>query len=339
MESKNSTNKKKLYFSILDKLKQGTNLSKIRNELNISKQKLNYYLKKLKESGIIIQKGMGWYEVKEVKDLTKYDVPLSKDSIRGHAYVWTIRLPKEIKGWSKRTEILKEKGINFNLVGALKTTPRIKVLGRKVWLCNNHIRIFDKKEASYYGKTAKESKYMALNEVKSLVGTLERKLGVFLNPVDISFNKEHYALIKNDLAIEENRKGNIIRISDESGEWLLIDDSLEKGGELENIGKSAYKTNIPMQKWWNNKKEHDFKITDDFILNRFNDTNNSINQLITLQEDLPKNMQLLAQQIESHLKLIQDYRKENIAWRKSKEKEIKEELKLGHQSKLNDFKI
>jgi len=261
------TRKNNFYLSILNLLKVSTNLSKIQKELSISKQQLNYYLRQLKQDGYIVKKDKGWYEVTDKsKNMTKYDKLLDKDIVRGHAYVWSIKLPQEIKGWNKRIQILKKKEINFNLVGALKTTPRIKVLGRKVWLCNNHLRIFDKPKESYYGKDAVESKNTSMNEIKLIVGALERKLGVSLNPVGISFQKEHYALIKNDLAIEENRKGNIIRISDDKGEWLLIDDSLEEGGELETTGKKALQTNVPMQKWWNDNKKQEFKVTPSFVL-------------------------------------------------------------------------
>ncbi len=259
------------YLSIINSLKVSTNLTKIRNNLNISRQQLNYYLRQLKKQGYIIQKGKGWYEVsKKCKNMTNHDNHLPKDSTRGHAYVWKIKLPKEIKDWNKRIKILKKKRINFNLIGAKGNTPRIKILGRKVWLCNDNLRVFDKPRESYYGKNAIESRNSALNEIKLIVGILERKLGVSIKPTDISFQKEHYALIKNDLAIEENKRGNIIRISDESGEWLLMDDSLEKGGELENIGKKAFKTNVPMQKWWNDHKEQDFKVTPSFILESLN---------------------------------------------------------------------
>jgi len=267
LSSKNSTGKRNFYLPILNELKVSTNLSKIKKKLSISKQQLNYYLRQLKKRGLIIQKGKGWYEiVKGSKNSTVYGILLKPDNVRGHGYIWNIKLQQEIRGWNKRIEILKQKGVNFKLVGILKTTPRIKVLGRKIWLCNNHLRIFDKKDASYYGETAKESRYMALNEIKLIISALNSKLGVSLKPTDITFQKEHYALIKNDLAIEENRRGNIIRISDEYGEWLLIDDSLEQGGELENVGKSAYQTNIPMQKWWNDNKEYKFKVTPSFIL-------------------------------------------------------------------------
>ncbi|GAH64527.1 unnamed protein product, partial [marine sediment metagenome] len=251
--------------------RRDTNLGRIKEKLGLKKENLNYYLRQLKKQGFIIQKGRGWYEPsKKSENLTKYGIFLKKDMIRGHAYVWNVKIPKKILKWNKRIKILKEKRINYKIVGAKETTPRIKVLGRKVWLCNDHLRIFDKKNKSYYGETAKESIYIAFQEIKLIVDALNRKLGILIKPSKISFQKEHYALIKNDLAIEENKRGNIIRIKDDTGEWLLIDDSLEQGGELETVGKKAYQTNIPMQKWWNDNKEHNFKVTPSFLLESIN---------------------------------------------------------------------
>ena len=278
MRCKNSTKKSKFYLPIIHELKLSTNLNKIQEKLSISKQQLNYYLRQLKESGFIIQKGRGWYEPsKKSKNSTNHGIFLRKDMIRGHAYVWTIDLKKKPKNWDKRLDILKRNNINYKLVGAKETTPRIKVLGRKIWLCNDNLRIFDKKGNSYYGEDAKESRYKAFYEIKLIVNALNNKLGIFLKPSRINFQKEHYALIKNDLAIEENKKGNIVRISDEEGEWLLIDDSLEMGGELETVGKKSYKTNIPMQKWWNDNKKHKFEVTPTLLLE-------SINQVVQVQK-------------------------------------------------------
>lgn len=275
MTSKNSTRdstrKDSFYLPILSCLKVNTNLLRIQKELKISKQNLSYYLRQLKKKGIIIQKGRGWYEVvKEVKISTKYGSILSKDISRGHAYVWVVNLKKEIKDWDKRIEILESKGIHFKLVGAKLNVPRIKVLGRNIWLCKNHLRIFDKKNQSYYGNNAIESRKYAFQELLLIVGALESKLGIFLRPFDFQWRKEHYALIKNDLAIEHNRKGELVHIIDESGEWLVIDDSLGEGGELENIGKKSFVTNIPMQKWWNDNKKHNFEVTPSFVLNTMN---------------------------------------------------------------------
>ena len=44
-----------------------------------------------------------------------------------------------------------------------------------------------------------------------------------------------------------------------------------------------------------------------------------------------------SKQIKSHLALIQEYRKENKAWRHQTEKRIRKELKDGKQTKLGEF--
>lgn len=296
-EVKKATKKNSFYLTILSKFNSTTNLSDIRKDLKISKQNLNYYLRGLVKKGFLINKSNGEYELtKKGKNPTKYDSFLEKDFIRGHAFVWNINLIKKPDNWNNRISVLDKKDIHYKLVGAKKNTPRIKVLGRKVWLCNNHLRIFDIKNSSYYGKTAAESRKNAFVQLLKIVNASENKLGFLLKPFDWEFKKEHYALIKNDLAIEHNKKGIILRISDESGEWLLIDDSLGKGGELETIGKKAFETNIPMQKWWNNQKETNFKVTPEFILNVMN--------------GIQKNQLIFDKNMKSHIKAIKTLDKE-----------------------------
>jgi len=266
--SKNQLRKLNFYFSIINLLKQTSNLKLIQNKLNISKQNLNYYIRRLKEKGIIKSKGYGFWELTEKsKNLTNHSNFLPKDFIRGHAYVWKIKFPKEIRGWENRIEILRKNNINFKLVGAKLNTPRIKALGRKVWLCNENLRIYEKKDKSYYGSNSIESKKQAFEELMQIVRVIENKLKIKLKPLIFESVKEHYSLIKNDLAIEHNKKGIILRISDEDGEWLLIDDSLEQGGELENVGKKSLVTNNKMQRWWNEHKATNFDVTPNFILN------------------------------------------------------------------------
>lgn len=290
---KNSTRKQDFYLSVINLLKETTNLTKIQKELNISKQNLNYYLRQLKNNGLVSNSASGLWELTEDgKNPSKYGKLLTKDISRGHAYIIEVKLPKEVEGWHNRIKVLEQKQINYKLVGAKLDTPRIKALGRKVWLCNTHLRIFDTPEASYYGLNAVQSRVIAFNEFKKIVSVLENKLGIRLNPTDIVWKKEHYALIKNDLAIEENRRGNIIRVSDENGEWLLVDDSLGKGGELETIGKKALVTNIPMQKWWNDMKDTKFAWTPSVIANQIS--------------QVTSNQQMFAQNLESHVKSIKE---------------------------------
>jgi len=61
-----------------------------------------------------------------------------------------------------------------------------------------------------------------------------------------------------------------------------------------------------------------------------------VDNLLEQQKSVPQVLNKLEQQIESHLKLIQEYRKENIKWRKDKQKEIRKNI---NQSRLTDFYI
>jgi DNA-binding transcriptional ArsR family regulator len=283
--------KENLYLAILRELQSTTNLQNIQDKFSLSKQNLGYYLRQLRNDGMILKVGKGQYEVvKTSKNSTKYGNNLPQDISRGHANVWTVKLPKEIKDWDKRISLLESRGINFKLVGALKDTPRIKVLGRKVWLCKNHIRIFDKDKASFYGDNAIEAKRKALMALFETICGLESKLGLVFKPLNFEWNKEHYALIKNDLAIEHNKKGEVLRISDESGEWLLIDDSLGEGGELETVGKEAFGNNIKLQKWWNEQKETKFEVTPKFILESIG--------------GVTQNQEMFAENIKTHMRVL-----------------------------------
>ncbi len=300
VSSKNQLEEKNFYLSVLNELKLSTNLTNIRKKLNISKQQLNYYLRQLRDSGLVINKSRGLWELTGAsKNPTKYGKNLNKDTIRGHGYVINIIPEKLPENWDKRLEIIKEKKINYKLVGAKGSTPRIKVLGRKVWLCNKHIRVFDKPGESHYGLNSIESRKQAFWTFYKVLNALENKLGFSLRPYDFKWKKEHYAFIKNDLAIDQNHKGIVWRIVDENrDEWLLIDDSLEMGGELENVGKKALTTNLHMQEWWNQKKKNRFKVDDDYIQKGFSQAS----------EMIMKNAQHLnyyAENMRSHVEAIQ----------------------------------
>jgi len=255
------------------------------------------------------KKGDGWYEVKKEvkssKNMTKYDIKLKKDMVRGHAYIWRIELTRKPENWNKRLNLIKKKKINHKLVGALKTTPRIKVMGRKIWLCNDHIRIFDIEKSSYYGNDNKEARENSTMKLFEIVKALENKLGFLIKPFEFSVQKEHYALIKNDLAIDHNKKGVIMRIEDEEGEWLLIDDSLGMGGELETIGKNAYKNNKPLQNWWNDMKRTEFKITPSFLMEQLAETKSNFNEIGKMIKESSENQfsgELRIKQLESRIR-------------------------------------
>ncbi len=305
-KSTNSTKKKDLYLEVLNEFKINSNLTRIQNKLNLKKNSLGYYLKVLVDSGHLKHCGRGWYELTNIStDSTKYTSSHPKDSIRGHAYVWKIHLTKIPNAWNNRIEVLKKHKIDFKLVGALKSTPSIKIEGRKIWLCNDNIRIFDKVKASYYGKNAKESKLKGQQQAFLILRTLENKLGIKLSNDKLLFQKEHYAIIKNDLAKHYNKEKIKLSIKDETGEWLLVDDSMSDGGELENVGKSAYETNPKLQNWWNDNKKHNFEVNASFVLE-------NINSLVTNQSSTQQNIDEVLLMMKAQLQINQTLQQEII---------------------------
>ena len=264
--------KNNLNLNVLLNLLESKSPAQISKELNISKQALNYYIKTLKANGNIIKKGYGTWEVKN------YTLKMqSNKKIRGHAFIWTIKLNKPID-WTKHLT-------NYQLIRGL--IPRIIINNQKIWLGKKTITIYDNR--SFYGENSIESRKHAILGLKSILEALESKAKVNLRPYRFKVCKEHYSMIKNELARQYNEKGEKMFIRDDiEGEWLWIDDS-ESLNELEtkNIVRSKQ-----VQDWWNDNKKHDFKITPSFLMESINQVTN--NQL------------MFAKNIETHMQVLKD---------------------------------
>ena len=286
-EVKKVPSKKSFYFTILNKLKAGLNPAKICKDLKISKQNLNYYIRQIKDLGYIEKKGYGVWEIKEVKTFTFNTLrKRSKKTIRGHAFIWTAKTPKKIRNWENT---LKKSNTPYKLVGFNKF-PRIFIKNRKVWLGSKRITIYENR--SFYGVNAIESKKYAVIGLLEILKTLENKLNINLKPYIFKPSREHYGIIKNDLAIQCNRTGEKIHIRDNlEGEWLWIDDSLQLG-ELETGGIKALPRSLQVQNWFNDHKKNNFEVTPTFVL----ETMNGIQQ----------NQLMFAKNMKSHIVAIQN---------------------------------
>ena len=279
--------KESFYFTLLDKLKAGSYPARICKDLNISKQNLNYYLRKLKDLGHIEKKGYGVWEVKTSKNSTK-DTSKTLKQIRGHAFIWSIKIPRDIRGWKQRKQILSRSNISFKEVG-LAGTPRIFIKNRKVWLGNNTITIYEPK--SFYGDNAIESKKYAVIGLIEVLKALENKLNINLKPYTFKPSREHYGILRNDLAAQCNRTGEKIYIRDDAGDlWLWVDNSFNLH-ELETGGIKALPTNLQVQNWFNDHKKNDFKVTPSFVLNTMN--------------GIQQNQLIFAKNMKSHIAAIQ----------------------------------
>jgi len=231
-------------------------------ELNISKQRLCYYRRELKELGFLEKENRIWKVLKSKRIDLEHALNWKDKKIRGHAFIWKVKSNRDYD-WKM---ILERKNIKYNLVRGL--IPRIFIKNKKVWLGKESITIYETK--SFYGKNAIQSRKYAVFELQEVIRELKRKLGIefkyFFKPV-----REHFGMIKNELARQCNKNGEKIIVRDTlDGEWLWIDDSTGMLGELETGGKGFTKDrtalNMGVQKWYNDMKKTNFEVTPSFLM-------------------------------------------------------------------------
>lgn len=310
--------KNKFLQDIYNSISNNKNPSTISKELNISKQKLNYYIKQLKNKGLIRKIGYAVWEVKKVLKDTSFSSQFIGSSshtdykdIRGHAFSWKIKLPNEIKGLNFESK-LKSKGIKYKLIG-LKNTPRIICLNKKVWLGKNNIIVYD--SSSYMGKNAIESRKLAVYRLMLIIQELEKSLNISLktqNGYQFKPSREHYSIIKNDLAHQYNEQGKRLIIRFHGETWFIIDNSYNLD-EAETIHpETALTDSLGIQRYFNQHKELKYEVTPKFILESINQVTN--NQL------------MFAKNLESHVKAMNDISESNKLLQETI-KELKELIK------------
>lgn len=306
----NQSGSKSFYLTIVQHLARGTRPSKICLEEGISKQKLNYYLSTLKESGFIRKIGYGTWEVVKEFDLkeVKKSVVIGKnsgdlnsirqDSVRGHAFLFKLRLPS-LRNWDKREEIFTKLGLEFKdyKVGGIKRGQQLKVKDRTVQLTDKSIII--QLPESFIADTAKESQSRAVYELTKLVGHLESILGASFRrngQYQFQVSRQHYALVKNALAKQYDEEGKKLEVYTAEGLWFVIDNSFNLH-EAETLHpKTAVNDNKKVQDFFNGIKALE-GFTPEFINNSLNQNNKNMNQVLNNLDNLTKAVQELTQEI------------------------------------------
>jgi len=286
--SKKDTSKIDFYFTILELFKSGKTTLEISKKLKISKQKLYYHTKVLRNLGFLQKKGyLVWEVIRSKKIDLEHAIKWRSKKIRGHAFIWKIKLDRNYN-WE---DILKKRNIPYKLVRGY--TPRIFINNKKVWLGKESIIIYETK--SFYGKDAIQSRKYAVFELLSTMNDFSIKLSIDIGKIYFKPTREHYGMIKNELARQCNQNNERIVVRDDlDGEWFWIDDSEGMLGEMETGGKGFTKDraslNLDVQKWWNDNKKHNFKVTPTFLME-------SINKVT-------QNQAMFNQNFESHVKSI-----------------------------------
>ena len=269
-------------------------------KLGISKQNLYYYRRKLQELGFLKKDKNLWIVLKSKKKDLEHALIWKDKKIRGHAFIWKVK-PNRIYDWKK---LLEKKKISYKLVRGL--IPRLFINKKKVWLGKETITIYENK--SFYGRNAIESRKYAVFELQATITALRSKLGIdfryYFKPV-----REHFGMIKNELARQCNEKGEKIIVKDTlDGEWFWIDDSDGMLGEMETGGKGFTKDrarlNMEVQTWWNDMKKTNFKVTPSFLVEQLKESNQNFNEIgktIKKSSELMMDSELRFKQLENRL--------------------------------------
>jgi hypothetical protein len=310
---------KDFYLFVFEHLKQGLNPTKISKQFGLSKQSLNYYLSSLKRQGFIKKIGYGTYEIlkdyepKQVKTTTRVAMnnpqeiftSFKPDSVRAHAFQFTLSINPGMRNWNKRAEILQKLGIKFKELKIFGGGQSFTFKGRKVWLTSKSIIVFEK--SSYMAETSQEARKYAVYDFIAFVGAMERFLkgdfGATSGKLRFKVSRQHYALIKNALAKQCDSEGNKLQVSDSSGQWFIIDNSFNLH-EAETIHpKTADVDNEKVQTHFNIIKQTPLQtlkeITPQFILNGFAEQNKQI-------AGVTNNQVMFAENMKSHIKAVQE---------------------------------
>ena len=251
---------KSLYLTIFNAIKQGKNLKEIKKELGFSKQRLYHYLKSMQAENQIRKVGYGTWEINtgiEVKESARIGSP----EVRCHSFLFTIAIPTSVSNWKSRRAILTKQAIPFIEINSIiGGAERIIYKGRKVILTNKSILVYE--PASYFTDSAMEGKSKAIANLRTFTNKLCTYLGINLPAFQFKVSRQHYALVRNELAKQYNDKGEKLHIKDENGLWAVIDKSLGED-EFEAVhSKTSPADCTILQDFFNDLKENPTKISE-----------------------------------------------------------------------------
>lgn len=165
------------------------------------------------------------------------------------------------------------------------------------------------------GKNAIESRKLAVYRLMLIIQELEKSLNISLktqNGYQFKPSREHYSIIKNDLAHQYNEQGKRLIIRFHGETWFIIDNSYNLD-EAETIHpETALTDSLGIQRYFNQHKELKYEVTPKFILESINQVTN--NQL------------MFAKNLESHVKAMNDISESNKLLQETI-KELKELIK------------
>lgn len=316
---------------------EGLRQKTISKLLNIKERTCYNHLKALKDKKFLKNLYPIW-KIWRSSDLPikMANLPSSSKTSEGHHIAWLLPLVRKPSWWNKRKDrLMKLKDWHFK-----KEVTANNNIYHQIY--NDYMQIQTYKNSiyficnEYYTNSDLETYLKSKDDVLEAIRYLE-EIFRFKFIAEGNFHliclTPHYVTMKEALAEHFRKDGERFVMETKEGYKLVVDFSEPFGLESDNLEvKRRYlrivkdyqdNPNLPLPSEIHQiqaETGQNLKILSEMVA--FN------------QKELPGILVKLEKQINSHLKLIQEYRKENVAWRKAETKKIREELK---QRKLGDF--
>jgi hypothetical protein len=210
---------------------------------------LSYHLKDLKTRKIIKKVGYGVWEICDENYMLKLQEvrigagrrcgqvinPLpekfknfsASKEVRGHAFRFSVKLPK-IERWLQRKQRFGQLGIEFTTIAGGEV---ILLKGHKVKVFDGSLDIYFAEGWSSFSNDAKVCYLDAIYELERILVGFENKLNVsirYQGKFKFRPSRQHYSLIRNELAKDfEERKDKLRILAEDGTTWLLIDNSFQ----------------------------------------------------------------------------------------------------------------
>jgi len=291
---------------------------------NCSKQAVYKIIRNLKNKGVL---DTGFNKV------DKSEAVVNQNQVRLHGQEFNIKIIWQDQIYQKR---ILESNLLYLDSHAIK-------------LFRNSIEIYAGGGTSFYGEDENRADKKALSYWNRFFIKLEQELHIIIIKDRCRNIKEvnhHFARGNSELCEKElEEQGKRIRVyCPIDGKLAFITDESFGNKEDETVHPLTAKRdrgNIDKQvnDWrLNNPPTNSeiWKITAQMALNQ-KKTGEMVDNLTQLQKELPGVLNRLETQINSHLKLIQEYRKENISWRKHTEEKYKKQN--NNQRTLNEYGV
>ena len=289
-------------------------IKQIAQRRNCSVQAVYKITKSLKKKGVL---DIGLNKVEKVEST------FNQSDLRLHGQEFNIRILWQDPDFQRK----------------LKGSNTIFLDGNTIRLYKNSIEIYSGQ--SFFGKLVNEVERKSLDYWERFIIRLEHDLKIQLKKNrarNIKIVNQHWA--RGDSEITDNAikyRERVWVYAEEDGKLCFITDDSFGFKEDETLHPITAK---PDRKAID-KQVNDWRLRDPPTQSELSKIQADIGQgLKILIGVVSKQTEIYAdfpKQIQSHLKLIQEYRKENISWRKNTEKRIRQEVKYGKQTKLTEF--